>query len=249
MFSPMGDFLFLTLVGFITGLIDAIAGGGGLISVPAYMLVLGPTVEAVATNKVSAVFSTLAALFIYQKKGFIDVQNYRPFLICVFTGSLCGAYSSSFMPVSFYKLMPLFLIPVLMFVLFQKKLWVEKQRTPHSPLVLAILGLTCGIYDGIAGPGGGTLMFLSLFVFGGVPLHLSMGTAKLANVLSASSSFVTYIYLGKINWWVSIPATITIVAGALIGARFATKNAAFYGRVALTAVSLLLVLKVILEFL
>lgn len=244
----MYSFLFLAFIGFITGLIDAIAGGGGLISVPAYMVVLGPTVEAVATNKVSAVASTLAALFIYRKKGFIDFKNFRFFLAYVFIGSVTGALSSSLMPALFYKIMPLVLIPLILFVLFQRHLWKETPRVSKPKWVLVLLGFICGFYDGIAGPGGGTLMFLSLFVFGGVPLYLSIGTAKLANVVSASSSFTTYLYLGKINWWVSIPATITIIIGALIGARFATKNAALYGRIALVVVSALLMAKMIYEW-
>lgn len=244
----MNSILFLAVIGLITGLIDAIAGGGGLISVPAYMVVLGPTVEAVATNKVSAVASTLAALFIYRKKGFIDFKNFRTFLSCVFVGSVTGALSSSVMPAAFYKIMPLVLVPLILFVLFQRQLWTETPRISKPQWVLILMGFACGFYDGIAGPGGGTLMFLSLFVFGGVPLHLSIGTAKLANVVSASSSFTTYLYLGKINWWVSLPATATIIIGALIGARFATKNAALYGRMALVAVSALLLVKMVYEW-
>jgi uncharacterized protein len=239
------DFLFLAVAGFITGLIDAIAGGGGLISVPAYMIVLGPSVEAIATNKVSALCSTLAALYIYYRNGFIKIEKSKYFLILVFVGAIIGAWFSRFMPKEFYKYMLIILIPLVLAVLFQRHLWQEVDRPIRPQWLLCLLGLSCGLYDGIAGPGGGTIMFLSLFVFAGLPLTVSIGTAKLANVLSASSSLVTYIAMGKVQWLVAIPMTLTIVFAAVIGARFATKNAAFYARVALSIVSVLMLIRLV----
>lgn len=244
----MNDFLFLAIVGFITGLIDAIAGGGGLISVPAYMLVLGAGVEAIATNKITALCSTLAALYIYHRSGFVDLKTNRYFLVLVLLGAALGAGLSRFLPPEFYKYMLLVLVPLILGVLFQRQLWKEKNRAQKPQWVLCGLGFLCGIYDGVAGPGGGTLMFLSLFVFGGLPLHLSIGTAKLANVFSAGSSLVTYLAMGKVNWLFALPGTATIIIGALIGARYATKNAAFYARLALAVVSLVLLVRIAQNF-
>lgn len=234
------DIGFLAVAGFVTGLIDSIAGGGGLISVPAYMLVLGSGVEAIATNKVSALCSTLAALYIYHRSGFVDFRTNKYFLLLVFVGACVGAWLSRYVPKEMYRYMLVVLIPVILIVLFQRHLWAERARTAKPLWVLCVMGFLCGAYDGIAGPGGGTLMFLSLFVVGGLPLTLSIGTAKLANVFSAGSSLVTYVAMGKVQWLVAIPLTITIVMGALIGARFASRDAAKYARMALVAVSLIL---------
>lgn len=239
------DVLFLAVAGLVTGLIDSIAGGGGLISVPAFMLVLGPGVEAVATNKIAAVFSTLAALYIYHRNGFVDFRTNKYFLALVFCGACCGAGLSRYMPKEFYHYMLVVLIPLILYVLFQRQLWREKKREAQPLWLLCVLGFLCGAYDGIAGPGGGTLMFLSLFVVGGLPLTLSIGTAKLANVFSAGSSLVTYMALGKVQWLVALPLTVTIVVGALIGARYASKDAAKYARLALAAVSLILLVRLL----
>lgn len=243
----MQDDLFLAIMGFLTGLVDAIVGGGGLISVPSYMLILGPTADAIATNKVTAFVSTLTALSIYYRRGYVKVQDYKPFFLFVFVGAILGAQSSQFVPPVFYKLMMLFLIPILLFVLFKKQLWVEKIQNakPPSHALLLSLGLLCGFYDGVAGPGGGTFMFLLLFIVAGMPLSLSIGTAKLANVFSSSSSLVTYVYLGKVHWAVAVPGTVTIILGAALGARSATTNAAFVARLALGIVSTLLVIRLI----
>jgi len=239
--------IFLAIVGFITGLIDSIAGGGGLISVPAFMLVLGPGAEAVGTNKVVAFCSTITALYIYYRKGFVDFRANTLFFICVLAGACIGAYFSRFLNKEAYQFLMLILIPLILWVLFQRDLWKERVRERKPASVLAMLGFACGFYDGIAGPGGGTLMFLSLFILGGFPLTAAIGSAKLANVCSASSSLVTYIAMGKVHWEVAWPMTITIVIGAVIGATFATKNAAFYARLALAAVSIIILGRLVLE--
>lgn len=244
----MDSWLFLAVVGFITGTIDAIAGGGGLISVPAYMLVLGPGAEAIATNKVSAFCSTLTALFIYHRKGFVDSKTRKGFLASVFVGAILGALFSRQLGENFYKVMMLILVPMILVVLFYRDLWTERARTRQSDAALAVLGFGCGLYDGIAGPGGGTLMFLALFVLGGLPVTTSIGTAKLANVFSSASSLATYAWMGEVRWLTAVPVTATIVVGALIGAHYATKNAVFYARLALAVVSLLFLGRLVREF-
>ncbi len=242
---PWSDVVFLLVAGLVTGLIDSIAGGGGLISVPAFMLVLGPGVEAIATNKIAALCSTLAALYIYHRNGFVDFRTNKYFLALVFVGACIGAWLSRYVPQEAYRYIMIVMIPIILVVLFQRQLWKERSRAKKPPWVLCVLGFLCGAYDGIAGPGGGTLMFLSLFVVGGLPLTLSIGTAKLANVFSASSSLVTYLAMGKVNWSVALPLTFTIIVGALIGARFASRDAAKYARVALAAVSIILLVRLL----
>lgn len=239
---------FLAIAGFVTGLIDAIAGGGGLISVPSYMLVLGPGTAAVATNKVSAFASTVTALWIYSRKGFVDFHSHKKFFVTVLIGAVAGSFVSPLLPQIFYKIMMVVLIPLILWVLFQRQLWVEPPRRKGSPVLMALLGFGCGVYDGVAGPGGGTLMFLTLFVVGGLPLSLSIGTAKLGNVFSSGSSLVSYVALDQVHWVTAIPATVTIVIGAVIGARYATKNAALYARAALAAVSLFILGRLIYSY-
>jgi len=232
-------------MGFITGLIDAIAGGGGLISVPSYMLVLGPGAEAIATNKVSAFVSTLTALYIYFRKGFVTIDGHKSFFVSVFIGAVGGAELSQFIPSVVYKAMMVALVPLILWVLYKRHLWVESSEKKQPRIPLMWLGFACGVYDGVAGPGGGTFLFLSLFVMGGLPLTTAIGTAKLANVISSFSSLVTYVILGKVHWLVAVPATATIVVGAVIGARYATKNAAFYARAALAVVSVVILIRLV----
>lgn len=244
----MSNDQFLLLIGFITGLIDAVAGGGGLISVPSYMLVLGPGSLAIGTNKVSAFASTLTALYIYHRNGFVQIKSNNAFFGAIVIGAIGGALLSRFVPPAAYKGFMVVLAPLLLFVLFQRRWWKEHERVKTKSSVLFVLGLGCGCYDGIAGPGGGTLMFLSLFMMAGLPLTLAIGTAKLANVFSSGVSLATYLYMDLVNWRVALPMTITIVIGAAIGARFATQNAAFYARFALLVVSIFLIVRLVISF-
>lgn len=244
----MHNDLFLLIMGLITGLIDSVAGGGGLISVPSYMLVLGPTALAVGTNKVSALASTVTALYIYRRNGFVQVKKHLAFLAAVTVGAISGAYLSRFVPPAFYKAFLVVLAPILLFVLFKRKWWQETERHHVGQFYLCLLGFACGCYDGIAGPGGGTLMFLSLFIMAGLPLTMAIGTAKLANMFSAGFSLGMYVFMNQVDWRTSIPLTITIVIGAAIGAQFASRNAALYARLALLVVSIILIAKLAISF-
>lgn len=241
----MNDDLFLMIMGFLTGLIDAVAGGGGLISVPSYMLVLGPGATAVGTNKISAFVSTLTALYIYHRNGFVQYKMNWYFVGAVAFGAIIGASLSRFVPPVAYKGFMVVLAPLILFILFQRQWWKEQKRAKSGPAVLFLLGLGCGLYDGVAGPGGGTLMFLSLFIMGGLTLPLAIGTAKLANVFSSGFSLSTYVAMDLVHWRVALPMTITIVIGSALGARMATQNAALFARLALVVVSAFLIVRLL----
>lgn len=189
---PHETLLFLFVGAFAAGLIDAIVGGGGLISVPLFLLALGPNASAIGTNKVAAVAAQLAAFAVYYTNRQVDADRAQSYFLFTAIGAILGAW----------------------------------QRSPDSPIRprLALAGtFAAGLYDGVAGPGGGTLMFLSLYLLGGLPASLAMGTGKLANLGSASTSLVTFAAQGEVHWSLGIVAAVPIAVGAWLGARFVTK--------------------------
>jgi uncharacterized membrane protein YfcA len=105
--------------------------------------------------------------------------------------------------------------------------------------------MICGFYDGIAGPGGGTLMFLSLLIFARVPLLPAMATAKIANLASASVALSSFSITGNVVWKMGLITAVGMAIGATTGARLATRRAAPVARVALAIVATGLVLKLI----
>ncbi len=244
--------LLLVATGLIAGLIDSIAGGGGLITVPLLSIVIGPGATAIGTNKVAAVASSLAALLIYFRNGHVSIRGNRRFALIVGLTAGFGALSSPLIPPETHRWLLIVVCPLLLFVVIRKDLWLnkpqrEKNASSDKPQqwIFWMAGAACGFYDGIAGPGGGTLMFLSLFLLARLPILAAMATAKVANLASASVSLAAFASTDHVVWPKGMVVAIGISVGALIGAGFASKNAAVFARFALVVVASLLLLRLI----
>ena len=242
--ANLDNTLLLVIAAFIAGIIDSIAGGGGLITVPSFVLVLGPGVQAIATNKVAGVASTGIALLVYMKNGHVKLKGQIRFAILVGIGAWLGSLLAPLFPPVTFKYFLFVICPLILWVVWKKDLWTkERPVEPAAQWRLWIAGFFCGLYDGIAGPGGGTLMFLSLLFFGRMPLLTAMGTAKVANLSSASLALVSYSIQGLVNWKSGIVAGVAIGIGAVIGAEFGNRKAVPAVRIALSVVVTLLLLK------
>lgn len=213
----------MILGGFIAGFIDSIVGGGGLITVPLFLLVLGPQASAIGTNKVAAVAAQLAAFSVYFQNRQVDRKNGTSILIVTALGAIFGALLAPKLPKEFFKWFLLVVAPMVIAMVFLKKAWQRPLDLPPRPRLALFGSFGAGIYDGIAGPGGGTMMFLSLFFIGGMPASLAMGTGKLANLGSATTSLGTYAALGEVHWGLGAIVAVPIALGAWMGAKFATR--------------------------
>ncbi len=242
--------LILVGVGLITGFVDSIAGGGGLISVPVFSLLIGPGVMAIGTNKIVGVVSTGVALFVYRYRGHVKLRGNFTFAFTVGLGAVLGAGCSGFISPVAYNWIIAAIAPVVIWIIFRKDLWVkaaikEDHTHPHK-YILWTAGVACGFYDGIAGPGGGTLMFLSLFTLAKLPLLTSMATAKIANLSSATVALVIFSFAGHIDWPTGSTMAAGVGFGAILGVSLATKNSGPIARIALAVISTLLIVRLIL---
>lgn len=251
----------LFFTGLIAGLIDSVAGGGGLITIPMLSIVMGPGALAVGTNKVAAVCSSLFALWIYMRHGHVVLKGNRRFAILIGVGALIGASFSPYIPSHIYRWMLVIVCPAILFVVYRKDLWARAHvetlapSTVNKPLFWT-LGFLCGFYDGIAGPGGGTLMFLSLYIIARVPLLAAMATAKVANLSSATVSLVTFSISGHVKWITGSCVAAGISIGAFCGAYYvqrlqgksesSSNSLTRLARFALLSIATLLLLKLIL---
>ena len=251
--------ILLLIPGFIAGLIDSVAGGGGLITVPSLSLVVGAGAKAIGTNKMAAVCSSLAALAVYRSQGHVRIKGNRIFAILTGMGAALGALVSPSIPPDAYKGVLLTVCPIMLLLVYNKDLWtrreIEDRETHHADGQSSgkpkfswtwgfwLAGLACGFYDGVAGPGGGTLMFISLFVIAKMPLVASIATAKVANLSSASVSLATFAVTGNVIWTKGVWVAVGISFGAFLGAKLATKRAAPVARIALLVAASLLILK------
>lgn len=241
----------LVVAGIITGFVDSIAGGGGLISVPVFTLALEPGVIAIGTNKVVGFVSTAVALYVYRSRGHVKLRGNLTYAATVGVGAILGALCAGYVSADFYKWLIAAIAPVVIFVIFRKEIWVRQSlREDHSHphrFILYSAGVACGFFDGIAGPGAGTLMFLSLFTLARLPLLTSMATAKIGNLTSASVALFIFSLKGHVMWRPGLFMALGVLFGATAGATLATKNAAPFARIALALVSTLLIVRMFLS--
>lgn len=244
----MENFL-LILMGFITGLIDSVVGGGGLVSLPTLSVFLGPGVQSIATNKILGVTGAFIALLVYAKKGHLRVKEALFYCFFASAGSFAGSSFSPLLDKEFFRYLLIFTCPIILYIiLFKDKFLQDKkiERINHSLL------LTCaffsGFYDGFFGPGGGTFMFLGLYVVAGYPLLNAIAISKLANTSSATIALVNFSRMDVINWKIGLIMAIGMSFGAFVGANVATKHAAKIMRPLLIGIVSLLLIKLIFNY-
>lgn len=244
--------IFFKICVFIAGFIDSIVGGGGLITLPVFTMLVGPGAPAVATNKIIATVAATTALIVYAKNGHLKLKIASAFFISVGIGTIIGSKLALHLPVEIFRYLVILVCPVFLYIILNKKHFVREQ--PDATLSsnhihkLIISGLICGIYDGVLGPGGGTLMLLSLVIFAKLPLMVAIASSKFANVISAATALTSFSLSGVVNWPVGLNLAAFAFAGALLGSNLANKKAEKVARPLLIIVVIGLMLKLIFDY-
>jgi len=222
--------LWITLcsVGFIAGAIDAIAGGGGMLTIPTLLASGLPPHVALGTNKLAASFGSLTASYTFYKKKLFDPSFWKISLITTAIGAVIGTLAVSFISTDFLnKILPVVIIITAIYTLLAKNIVSNDMGLPeNSPSVKvkqSCQGLVLGFYDGIAGPGTGAFWTASSSALYKINILLSCGLARSTNFISNFCSLLTFIYLGYVNLLLGISMGLFIMLGAWIGAHFAIK--------------------------
>lgn len=241
----------LILTGLVSGFVDSIAGGGGLINLPVLMLLIGPGASAIGTNKVSGVLAALVALLVYIRNGAVDLKKSIVFTLWVGAGSLLGSQIAPLLPSEIFRYFLLGTCPLILWVVWNKNIWIAHQKLSHPPesgqtLKTILSGLACGIYDGVWGPGGGTFMFLALLLFAKLPLFTALAASKMANTFSAGVALVSYGSQGYVHWKEGAVLATSASLGAFLGAKCATHKTHQIVRPVLALISGLLLWKVLI---
>lgn len=240
----MNNELLVALLTFLAGFIDAIAGGGGLITIPMWTLVLGPGAHVIATNKVTALVSCLVALAIYARKHPLPWREGLAFLLAISAGSFIGSQLTGLVDQRVFTWMLLALCPMVLWLVWSKeRLFADRPPRPATPTRFILAGFLVGVYDGFFGPGGGTFMLLALLGFTHLPLMSALALSKLANSLSAGISLGGFALQGLVDWSWGFFGAIFIMAGAFFGARMASIRSTQVVRPALTVVVIILMTK------
>ena len=214
----------LVAVTFFAGLIDAIAGGGGLITFPALLAAGLPAHVALGTNKGQSVFGSGAAMIAYARKDAIDPKRARATFPLGLVGSLLGASAVVLMKPETLRPIVLVLLPLAAATL----LIPRRENTgapPKNALLLAgVLALSIGAYDGFFGPGCGTFLILGFSMLLHDSLLRATAAAKVVNFGSNLAAVFIFARHGDILWQVSLPMAAAQMSGAWVGAHIAVKG-------------------------
>ena len=231
---------------FLAGFVDSVAGGGGLISLPAYYLAGLPPVLAAGTNKLSACLGTVAATsrFIIGKK--VDLRVGLAAAVAAFPGSWLGTTLLRQIPEDVIRVMMIVAIPLVALVVLRKggslggKALVEAKWTLP---VSAAIGFGVGFYDGLVGPGTGTFLILLFTMILGMEGVMASGTAKVVNLASNLASLSNLFLSGNVLFGLGLPAACCAIIGNLLGAGMTMKKGTGFIRVMLIVVLALLLAK------
>ncbi len=242
--------IFLALASGFAGFVDAMAGGGGLIQLPALLIGL-PNKELpliLGTNKVPSIFGTTAAARNYFKNIKPDIPLTISMMGPAFIGSITGAAFAATIPKDFFKPFIVFLLITVAIYTWRKPAlgMNENLKFTHKKrlLFVALIGLLIGFYDGIFGPGTGT--FLVFFLVSGIGYAFlkASATAKLVNIATNAGAILSFQLTGHIWWQLGLLLAFANVIGAVIGSHLAIKGGSPLVRKVFLAVTFLLITRV-----
>ena len=220
---------------FLGGLIDAVAGGGGLITLPAYLIAGLPAHMASGTNKCGNAFGTVLATGRFLKRGDVHIPSAAAGAAGALVGAWLGVQINLVMPEQMlYYVMPAVVPVMAVFLLLKRDFGQEDHSGELSQgqlIAMALgIGLVIGGYDGFFGPGAGTFLMLAFTGLCRFDLLTASGNTKVANSASNLASLATFALAGKVMWSVGIPAALCGIAGNYIGSGLALKGGARFIR-------------------
>ena len=236
---------------FLAGFVDAIGGGGGLISLPAYLIAGLPAHNAVATNKLSSSLGTTVSTARYIKKGHIDYKLGIPGIIASLTGAQIGSRIALLVSDEAFKIILMVILPVLaLYILLKKDMQPAKENSLPFKLQLAIVIVATfliGVYDGFYGPGTGTFLIIAYTALAKMDVLKAGGNTKLSNLTSNISSLVVFLMSGTVIIGLGLAASVFGILGNYLGAGFAIKHGAKGIRYVIIVVIALLFIKILVD--
>jgi len=233
-------------VAFVAGTVDAMAGGGGLITIPALLAAGVPPVNALATNKLQSSFGTTSAVLAFARKGRIDFRRFLAPAIGAFVGSVAGAWTLQRLDPGFLDaFVPVLLLLMVAYFLFAPSASDEESHSRLGRPALIAIATAIGFYDGFFGPGTGSFFATALVALFGMGLISATAHTKLLNLSSNIAAVITLAIGGKMLWTLGLLMAVSAIAGGQLGAHLAMRVGGKLIRPLLVTVSLLLTAKLL----
>ena len=245
--------VFILVAAFSAGFVDAIAGGGGLIQLPALLISFPDreVAEVAGTNKLGSIFGTSAAALNYRRNIKTDPKLLLAMVLPAFIGSGSGSLLATQISTEQLKVaIVVMLVAVFVYTLARPdlgKVEVLKGAAKRQRTVGAVAGLTIGFYDGFIGPGTGTLLMIVLVAALGFAFVGASAIAKVVNVATNFASILVFGISGSIMWVVGLAVGICNLAGGIIGSRVAIRRGSDFVRKFYLVVTFALIVRVLFD--
>ena len=229
----------LTAIAVLTGFVDAIAGGGGLIMMPALLFAGVPPINALATNKLQSVFGTGVAMSNFARAGLVDWRANKLTIVLVFLGAVAGVLLVQAVGgAALALIIPVLLVAAALYILLSPRMSDEDAHQRVSANGYAPVGGAIGFYDGFFGPGTGTFFTTSLVGLRGHGLTRATALTKMLNFTSNVASVLVFALAGQMLWLLGLCMAAGAMAGGWIGSRTAMRFGAQVIRPLLVLISL-----------
>ena len=244
----MNQFLIVCPLLFLAGFLDAIGGGGGLISLPAYLLAGLPVHSAIATNKLSGSCGTALATFKFIRRGLVNWKLAVPTVAAAILGSSLGAKASMAVEEAVMEKLLLCVLPVAAVIVLRSRSFqneghiVLNRRTWATALLSAAV---VGFYDGFYGPGTGTFLIIAFTTLAKFPLARANAHAKVINLTTNLTSLAVFLTGGQVVFLLGLAGAACNMAGNFLGAELAVKRGAAVTKPVILIVLGLLALKLL----
>ncbi len=233
---------------FLASFLDAIAGGGGIISLPTYLMAGLPMHMALGTNKLSASLGSFASVGRYVKNGCVNWRLALPSIVLALLGSTLGTRLQLALHEKYLQYLLLAVLPVAAIVVLRQRSFREEPGSiaPRRQAVFVLgASLLIGAYDGFYGPGTGTFLLLAYTNLGRMDVRTASGNVKLVNLASGIGSLVTALLYGKVFWVLGLIASVSSFAGHFLGAGLTIRNGSKIVRPVVAAALILLSVKIL----
>lgn len=243
-----GVLALLIAAAFAAGWVDAVVGGGGLLQLPALLLVPGLTpVQALATNKLASIFGTATSSVSYYRSVRPSLRTALPMAGIALVGAFAGASVAAMLPAQLFKpIIVVALVVVALITLFKPALGAVtrvKHRGSRHFIVASAIGASIGFYDGVLGPGTGTFLVFSLVGLLGYDFLRASAKAKIVNFATNLGALLFFIPLGAVLWPLGLVMGAANVAGSLLGSRMAIARGTRFIRALFLIVVAVLIVK------
>ena len=238
---------------FLTGFVDAIGGGGGLISLPAYLFAGLPIHSAIATNKLSSACGTSLTTIRFIRNGLVSVRLAVPSVIAAMIGSFCGARLSLMVQEDVMRQVLLIVLPVAAFFVLNPHLFPDRETASLSLnrrtyVTAVIAAFVIGAYDGFYGPGTGTFLIIAFTVFAKMSVRSANAHAKVINMTTNVTSLVVFLHSGQVLIVLGMAGSACCMLGNYIGSGLVLTKGTRIVRPVILVVLVLLFAKILFGF-